>query len=78
MPDPGKKPTTGTIDVPGLGRKSMYDQDDLLQSVFVAEEGLVEPESVWITRAEKNGAEYTSISHVYDPLNKLLDMLLSH
>ena len=35
-----------TIDVPGLGRKSMYDQDDLLQSVFVAEEGLVEPESV--------------------------------
>jgi hypothetical protein len=24
----------------------MYDQDDLLQSVFVAEEGLVEPESV--------------------------------
>jgi len=39
-----------TIDVPGLGRKSMYDQDDLLQSVFVAEEGLVEPESVWITR----------------------------
>ena len=53
MPDPGEKPITGTIDVPGLGRKSMYDQDDLLQSVFVAEEGLVEPESVWITRERK-------------------------
>ncbi|MDQ6862717.1 MAG: ATP-binding protein [Thermoproteota archaeon] len=27
---------------------------------------------------EKNGAEYTSISHVYEPLNKFLDMLLPY
>jgi hypothetical protein len=51
----------------------IYFNQSLLQK-----KGLLNRSLYGLRETEKNGAEYTSISHVYEPLNKLLDMLLPH
>gem|GEM_PF-5561251 len=51
----------------------IYFNQSLLQK-----KGLLNRSLYGLHETKKNGAEYASISHVYEPLNKLLDMLLPH